>query len=394
MTRIMVREWAISIYLFIFKVVFSICNLFPQKNKTVFVTSFGDNALYVIQELEKQTDEKIVILHTKQCKTRFNNHSRRTIILFELSQPFQWIRSIYHLATSPRIFIDNYFGFLAVTNFKPNVICTQLWHAAGAIKQFGLKDPSNHSRSKKAIDRFKKVYQNFDYVVVGSEKMVDIFEQSFGLPSDRMLRTGIPRTDFFFDSDAIDQAKQMLQEQYPVIQHKKVLLYAPTYRDQELDISHIELDIKQMYYELKDDYVLFLRLHPAVSYQLPATYSEFIYDVTHIENVNHLLIVTDILITDYSSIPFEYSLLRKPMIFFAYDLENYKKERGFWESYENLAPGPIVDNTTDLIQVVKSGLFDLTQVNDYADLWNEYSNGQSSKKLIEALFATPDRETY
>ncbi len=84
-------------------------------------------------------------------------------------------------------FVDNYYGFLAVTTFKPNVSCVQLWHAAGAIKQFALKDPSVQHRSRRAFHRFQVVYNRFNHVVVGSNKMAAIFEQSFGIGGDRMF---------------------------------------------------------------------------------------------------------------------------------------------------------------------------------------------------------------
>src|SRR5699024_8092175 len=129
-----------------------------------------------------------------------------------------------HLATCEKVIVDNYYGFLAAASFKSNVQCIQLWHAAGAIKQFGLKDPDIHGRSKRAYKRFNKVYQKFDQVVVGSERMASIFRDSFDLTDDKILRTGIPRTDFFFDDTAKKNAEQTLAREYPIINEKKVLL--------------------------------------------------------------------------------------------------------------------------------------------------------------------------
>src|SRR5690606_35874298 len=119
--------------------------------------------------------------------------------------------------------------------------------AAGAVKQFGLKDPSNANRTPKAIARFQQVYNRFNHVVVGSEKMAEIFQQSFGLQADRMLRTGIPRTDFFFDEKTIAETRELLQRNYPIINKKKVILYAPTFRDHELHVGKIALDVTKMY---------------------------------------------------------------------------------------------------------------------------------------------------
>src|SRR5690606_20333793 len=138
-----VREIAIQFYLFVFRFFFNLFSICPQKKKTTFVASFGDNALFVMKELQKRTEDQIVILKTDSCRVDFDGK----VLNFEPRHFPDWIRSIYHLATSQNIFIDNYFGFLAAIKFKANVKCIQLWHAAGAIKQFGLRDPSNESRS-------------------------------------------------------------------------------------------------------------------------------------------------------------------------------------------------------------------------------------------------------
>lgn len=192
----MVREFAITVYLFVFRTVFLIFNLFPQKKKTVFVASFGDNILYTLKALEKQVEDQVVILKTPQCKVNFGQIIHGKKLSFKLTHLVDWIESIYHLATANNVFVDNYYGFLAVTDFKPTVQCTQLWHAAGAIKQFGLKDPSIQERSPRAYERFTKVYNRFTHVVVGSEKMAGIFRESFDVSNEAIIRTGVPRTDF------------------------------------------------------------------------------------------------------------------------------------------------------------------------------------------------------
>ena len=382
----MARELFITVYLFVFRTLFYIFNLFPQKKKTTFVASFGDNVLYTVKEIEKQTDDQVVILKTSQCKIDFDNSSNRIILDFETLNLVDWFKSIYHLATSDNIFVDNYFGFLAVTNFKTNVRCIQLWHAAGAVKQFGLKDLSIGQRSQRAHDRFQKVYERFDHVVVGSEKMATIFKESFGINNEQLLRSGIPRTDFFFDQVAKRTVEQSLRTEFPMIKNKKVILYAPTYRDNQLDSAHIELKIDKMYQAFKNDYILMLRLHPAIKMELNHEYPDFVIDVSTYHQLNDLLVVTDLLITDYSSIPFEFALLNKPMIFFAYDLDEYASSRGFWESYRELVPGPIVHDTDALIECIKEDNFDMSRIRSFADQWNQYSRGYSSERLIQAIY--------
>ena len=388
----MAREVLIAIYLFVFRVTFNTFKIFPQKKKTVFIASFGDNIFHVLKEVEKQTDEQVVILKSSQCRIDFNDDLHRTILNFETYNIIDWLQSIYHLATARHIFVDNYYGFLAVTNFKENVNVIQLWHAAGAIKRFGLKDPSIENRSKLAHDRFKKVYQKFDYVVIGSEKMGNIFRESFDLHPNQLLRTGIPRTDFFFDQHTIEKTKENLLDKFSQLGNKKVMMYAPTYRDHALKNQDLHLNIEQMYQELKDEYILLLRLHPAVKFHPTYDYSDFVIDVSNYHNLSHLLTITDLLITDYSSIPFEFSLLNKPMIFYAYDLEAYAKQRGFWEDYEELVPGPVVKTTDDLLKTIRHHNFNLNQVKEFAEQWNQYSRGYSSRQLVQSLYTETERQ--
>src|SRR5699024_8582621 len=139
--------------------------------------------------------------------------------------------------------------------------------------------------------------------------MSDIFHESFGLGYERMLRTGIPRTDFYFDIESMENAIFKLNRIYPIIQRKKVLLYAPTFRDETLNSAKIVLDINRLHHEFKNEYVLLLRLHPAIQGVFKNQYPEFVIDVSDYPDIHHLLVVTDVLVTDYSSIPFEFSLL-------------------------------------------------------------------------------------
>lgn len=382
----MAREIVISIYLFLFRVIFNIFKLFPQKEKTTFIASFGDNTYYVTKELLESYQGQVVILKTPQCHTDFSSFTTIKTLGFQSMNLVDLLRSIYHLATSKVVFVDNYFGCLSVMNFKPTVVCVQLWHAAGAIKKFGLMDPSVAQRSDRSKKRFEKVYQRFDYVVVGSEKMANIFKASFNISNERILRTGVPRTDIFYDKTVTEDLINRLTTRYPVVKNKKVILYAPTFRDGQLTSPEIALDIKRLYEELNNEYVLFLRLHPAVKVKVENNFEDFVYNVSDYPNINHLLLISTILISDYSSIPFEFSLLEKPMIFHAYDLEPYTFSRGFWEDYKSNIPGPVTKSTEEIINLIHANDFNFEKIKNYATNWNKFSYGNSSKNLIDVLY--------
>ncbi|MCQ6276845.1 CDP-glycerol glycerophosphotransferase family protein [Bacillus sp. V3B] len=386
----MVRELIIDVYLLIFKWVFNFFNLFPLKNRVTFVVSFGDNSKYVYDEIRRQNKSvDVVVLFKGKSGSCFQSYDDIKLIPFESFHILQMLQAIYHLATSKHIFVDNYFGFLAVTDFKEDVECIQLWHASGAIKKFGLEDQSVQYRSKKAQERFLRVYEKFHKVVVGSDVMANTFMNAFNLPQESILRTGIPRTDFFYNEIIQSQIVNQFRKENLTLRNKKKILYAPTYRDQQLDEFEMKLDLEKMANELSEDYVVLLRFHPATkcTVNYAELYRGFVYDFSSSAyGINELLVNADYLITDYSSIPYEFSLLNKPMIFFAYDLETYQKERGLCGQYENMVPGPIVDDTLDIIHLIKENQFNLEDIKRYARRWNKYSTGRSSEKLIQYIF--------
>ncbi|MBM7551703.1 CDP-glycerol glycerophosphotransferase (TagB/SpsB family) [Thalassobacillus pellis] len=343
--------------------------------------------MYVEKALKKRYNGEIVILKDPSCRINFKEDEYVKVLPFDIRKhPFTYILGIYHLATSRHVFVDNYFGFLASATFRDSVTCVQLWHAAGAVKKFGLKDPTVEFRLPKARERFLSVYQTFDQVVVGSEKMATIFKESFGIDDQKIMRTGIPRTDFFFENEKMSRIKKDIEHRFPLISGKKVILYAPTFRDNELKKQKIRLNLEKLRTHLKDDYVFLIRLHPAVQESFDNPYPDFIMDVTSYPDVNELLVITDILITDYSSIPYEFALLNRPMIFYAYDFKEYTKMRGFWEDYFDSLPGPILTSTDDVLKTIQNRSFRLDEIHEFASTWNQYSNGNSSEKLIEQLY--------
>ena len=381
------REFLVSAYLFHVKFWFTLFKVFSVKQKTVFVSSFGDNIHFVCEKVLNVTNDDVIILQVPESKYQFESNSRTKVIPFHMTKtPLSFIRGIYHLATSRFVFIDNYFGFLSSTSFKKDVTCVQLWHANGAIKRFGLEDPLIKFRTEKAFKRFRGVYSRFHRVVVGSDEMAYIFKQAFGVEDDVILKTGMPRTDIFFDYTKQDKIKEMLHDKYPMIQNRKVVLYAPTFRAQQLKRHSIRLNIKKLYEECKDDFVLMLRLHPAIMNRYKNNYPDFIIDVSDYPDANHLLFLTDILVTDYSSIPFEYALLEKPMIFYPYDLEEYKTTSGLWKEYDEMVPGPIAYNTDELIELIKGDHKDLSHIKKFSKRWNKYNDGKSTERLVDYLY--------
>ncbi|MCA1026836.1 CDP-glycerol glycerophosphotransferase family protein [Cytobacillus kochii] len=389
----MAREIIISIYLLFFKILFNVFKLFPLRKKTTFILSFVDNGWHVYNQLLKEGySGEIVFLESRKLNLNNIVKNNEKVYRFETYHIFDTFFSIYHIATSTHIIIDNYYGFLSEVEFKEEATCIQVWHAAGAIKKFGLKDPSIKGRSENAKRRFRNVYEKFDHVVVGTEKMAEIYYSAFGVDEKKILKTGIPRTDYFYNEIAETEVKRKLYNDYPQLMNKKVILYAPTYREKDLSHFNLKIDLENMLGNLADNYILILKLHPEIenNNKIPEQLGKKVLDLSGEYKVNDLLFITDYLITDYSSIPFEFSLFEKPMIFYAHDLDAYEKERGFWQVYESFVPGPIVKDTDGIINAIKRNDFDIMQIKAFKNVWNEYSLGESSLNLIRKIYNKND----
>lgn len=384
----MIKEVIITLYLALFRIIFNLFKLFPLREKTVFLSSFGDNAFYIAKELARTKTHPLIFLNQKRCKIDFSEIpvQNKKIYSFESTNLSHFIKSIYHLATSKYIFIDNYMGFLAAIEFRQEVKCVQLWHAAGAIKKFGWSEPETHERSERAKKRFQRVYNRFQFIPVASQQMADIFSEAFHLDAGHFLYTGVPQTDFYFDEEAKSRSLQNVQKAYPVIKGRKVVLYAPTFRKGALHQMDLQLDMKKFLETLDDRYVLLIRLHPSVQEAV------FVFDhprvllVSDYPHINELLVASDILITDYSSIPFEYSLLNKKMIFFTYDLESYGMQQGLWSESSLYFPGPMAKSTQEVLESILASETDYEKIEQFRFHWNTFSTGQSTKNLISTIY--------
>ena len=388
----MIKEFGISIYLFLFKILFALFKLFPIKNKTVFLSSFGDNAFFIAKELSKAKKHQIIFINQAKCKIDFTAipTDNKKVFSFETSNIADTLLSIYHLATSKYVFVDNYAGVLSVIKFRKEVKCIQLWHAAGAIKKFGWSDPETSARSERAKLRFQQVYDRFQYIPVGSQQMADIFTESFHVDQSHFIYTGVPQTDFYFDPAAKAKAYTMLMDLYPAIAGKKVVLYAPTFRKNSLHSMKVQLDVEELLDKLDDHHVLLIRLHPSVQEVTNFKEHPRVLLVNDYPHLSDLLVISDILITDYSSIPVEFSLLGKKMIFFTYDLTDYGKTQGIWAENSLYFPGPIVKTTSEVIQHILDPAIDHEKIDQFCNHWNTYSAGQSTRQLITVIYDPKD----
>ena len=163
-------------------------------------------------------------------------------------------------------------------------------------------------------------------------------------------------------------------------------MYSPTFRDNDKDKFKLKLDIDLMKEKLeKLGYILFLRLHPSIKKDDISVDNIFSYDFSKYEQVSDLFIVSDILISDYSSIIFEFSIMKKPILFYSYDVEEYIKDRGFYYNYYEFIPNKINYTTEEVINSIINKEWDLERIEEFARYFFNPFDGNSTERVLKEV---------
>ena len=256
------------------------------------------------------------------------------------------------VASSAVIVVDDYFLPLYVVEPRPETTIVQVWHACGAFKKFGYSVVDKRFGADPDLLARVRIHANYDVCLVSSMQVAPAYAEAFDQPLERFRSDlGIPRTDVLVPGPGTPAMIAGLRRRYAIPADKRVILYAPTFRGASITRARADglPDWNQLRDALADTHVLLVRLHPFVREGLviDRELDGFVTDVSDHPDINELLHVTDVLVTDYSSVVFEFALLHRPMVFFAPDLADYEGERGFYLDYRTDLPGPVTETTAD-----------------------------------------------
>ena len=196
--------------------------------------------------------------------------------------------------------------------------------------------------------------------------------------------------------DYLAKLRDSFEKDYPQLIGKKLVLYAPTFRENPKNNAVFDyFDIEKFIEEVGDEYALAIRLHPNYAgycdegHAIDLEELENRYDIinfTGFKDEQKLLLLADILIADYSSIMVDYTILKKPIVLFAYDLDDYlSNERGFYFDYRQMVPGRIVYDSDELIKVLKEEDFDLEKLEEFSKMQFGQFSPDSSKRILDYI---------
>lgn len=303
--------------------------------------------------------------------------------------PVDRARLVWLLARADFILLDDYQPAIYRLPQRPDrQRIIQLWHAWGAFKTVG------YSRLGKpgGPNPWSRVHKNYTFATVSSTHEEPFYAEAFGIPDERVVGTGTPRMDDFLDPEKQRVRHAAASELLPAARGREVVLFAPTFRGRsargaEYPVELIDVAALHAVCEERDAYAV-IRMHPFVRQRvaIPTSMRDRILDASDLDlDTNDLLLISDLLVTDYSSLIFEFSSLGRPMLFFAYDLEEYTASRDFYEPYESFVPGRIVRTFDEVIDAIRNGDVDHEKVEPFARRHLPAEPGSATDRIIDAL---------
>lgn len=356
---------------------YGLCKFSKKEKSVAFVsqrnTSLEGNFKFVYNKLKEQhPDVKIrLFLNTKTVERM----TYRDIADFCKACAFSQV-----------VLVDEYVPSMYTIKLRKSTKLIQLWHACGAFKTFGFSRIGRPGAPTQA----SKAHRNYDYVAVSSSNVRLWYAQGFGLPMKAIKATGVPRTDVFSDADYAAQVRKEFYEQYPRLQGKKILLFAPTFRGNGKESAYYPMEQflpGKVYEELGGQYAILIKQHPFVreKMMIPEEYKDYILDMSSFPEINDLLFVSDLVITDYSSLIFEASLLDLPMLFYVYDLVEYTRDRDFYFDFGPTVPGKKVFTQEELVQAIKDQDFEQEKVKPFAETYFDHLDGKSTERVVKLI---------
>ena len=353
-----------------------------RKNKAMFISDVrgenGGNLLCVYDALGEEYE-----------KATYFKADRRL-----WSSPGEFFRLVYHITTAEVIFLEDYFRYTSYYKVRDGQKICQLWHGAGAFKKFGYSRIEGNERI-----RIHKGYRKYTHVITSAQAINHCYMEAFGVGEDNVLATGIPRTDMFFDSAYVESARERLNRAYPALRDKKIILFAPTYRGLRADdagYDFSQVPVQELYEALHQDYVWVVKWHPALynniangKVQAPdfRRYPDFFLDLSAEREINDILTITDVLITDYSSVIFDYYLTGGRVILYPYDYDTYYNGRSFYYDYEDYLYGPMVKTPEALIQAIQHPIEGEQEIRDrFGKKYMEACDGQATRRVVDWVF--------
>ena len=356
-----------NIYIFILKVIYFFLKFMSTKNKIVFLSRQSDKPSLDFKMLEeeiKKIDENIEIVYVTKRIVKSKSAVLKSFIAI--------LKSMKELATSKVCITDGYNIAISNLNHKKDLKVFQIWHSLGAIKKFGYQ--SLHTKKDKKIAKVMKMHKNYDFVNCSSEEMKEYFKEAFNCDENKLYPFGLPRIDYLINEEKV--IKKRIYSKYPEFKKKKIILYAPTFRED--DNYKIEELIKEVN---RDKYILIIKAHPNMKVDLK---NKNVYTCEDFKALS-LITVADYIITDYSAIMIEAAAINKPVYLYVYDLKEYKDNPGINLDLEKELPGCVFKDSKKLCDAITKNKYNMEALKEMKRKYVVSTKGDITENLAKFI---------
>lgn len=270
----------------------------------------------------------------------------------------------------------------------------ETWHGT-PLKRLAFDQEEVTAASPTYKAQFYRQKQEWDYLIAPNKFSSDIFKSCF-MYDGNMLETGYPRNDLLSSANR-DEIAIQLKQKLKIPLDKKTILYAPTWRDDEYYGKgqykfKLKLDLDLLKEQLGDEYVVLLRTHHYIADALDTTgLEDFAFNLSKYDDISEVYLISDICITDYSSVFFDFANLKRPLLFYTYDLDKYRDVlRGFYIDMETELPGPLVYTSEEVVDKIKN-IDKLTaeyqqRYDQFYERFCSWEDGNAAKRVVEEVF--------
>lgn len=358
--------------------------IFPIKQKRIaFVAPHNggaEDSLGILRSyVEKKGGYETVFISTNDLKLDFSGFMPLVKSCLKAAGFFTFKAAA--LSRSKYVFLNDNFMPMASLKFRKDTVITQLWHAEGAFKKFGLSAPLTDD----IREREKKGAAKLTCVVCTSKNVVPIYAEAFGVDAEKVLPLGSPRIDLLLSEKDASELRADFDKKHPECKGKTLILYAPTFRDSPEKDSKLLESIDTEAFNLRfPDCRLLTKLHPQINSAKPLDGAT---DVTKGHNIGDLTLICDTVITDYSSVCMDFALLSKPCIFYAFDLAEYEVERSFYFDYKSYVPGPVAENFDSLLNALENADEYNEKLEKFVDFNFDFRDSKNTERIFERIIS-------
>ncbi len=373
------KSLLIKVFILILKIIYFPIRLLKIQNKVVYISrQFNKSTLdfdLIVKNMQKKyPNVKNVVLAKRMEKG----------ILNKIAYFFHMFVQMYHVSTSKVVIVDSYCIILSVLKHKKETKVIQIWHAISAIKKFGYQTVGKTTGADMKLAENMCMHKNYDYVLCASGKTAKYFEEAFNISNEKIKYLALPRLDYILQED--NEKTEEIYNTYPELKNKINILYVPTFRKfKKVKINDVIQRIDT------NKYNLIVKLHPLDKKNYTYLQKDgVIYDDKF--KSYDLLKMCDKVITDYSSLAMEASLLKKPLYFYIYDVKMYQEDPGLNFNFKKEKIGMYATNSPKKIVNMLERKYDYKILEDFRNKYIQVDSNDCTGKLTDFIMKLMNNE--